>query len=247
LAVTYSNDGDVSGLHGPPGYKSDIWVVRLNEQMEIIWQKCIGGSYGDHPNYITQTEDGGFVVIGPTYSNNGDVSGNPSYPGNPAIWVVKLDSQGSIEWQKVYGGVGRDGLDNQHTVLKKSDYNYVIAASTNSSPSHDVQCEQFIDRNAWIFEIALPDTTNIITPPVGAGEVKVYPNPATTELWLQLSDNIPPVQAQIELYSHTGKLLYKAQPTGHFHKIDVTHLPSGLYLVRLWDGERWSTEKVVVE
>jgi len=247
LAVTYSNDGDVSGLHGPPGYKSDIWVVRLNEQMEIIWQKCIGGYYGDHPNYITQTEDGGFVVIGPTYSNNGDVSGNPSYPGNPAIWVVKLDSQGSIEWQKVYGGVGHDGLDNQHTVLKKSDYNYVIAASTNSSPSHDVQCEQFIDFNAWIFEIALPDTTNIITPPVGVGEVRVYPNPATTELWLQLSDNISPAQAQIELYSHTGKLLYKAQPTGHFHKIDVTNLPSGLYLIRLWDGERWSTEKVVVE
>ena len=247
LAVTYSNDGDVSGLHGPPGVKGDFWVVRLNEQMEIIWQKCIGGYYHDDPYYITQTEDGGFVVIGTTFSNNGDVSGNPSYPGNPAIWVVKLDSQGSIEWQKVYGGVGHDGLDNQHTVLKKSDYNYVIAASTNSSPSHDVQCEQFIDFNAWIFEISLPDTTNIITPPVGAGELRVYPNPATTELWLQLSDNIPPAQVQIELYSHTGKLLYKAQPTGHFHKIDVTNLPSGLYLIRLWDGERWRTEKVVVE
>jgi len=227
--------------------KGDFWVVRLNEQMEIIWQKCIGGYYHDDPYYITQTEYGGFVLFGTTYSNNGDVSGNPSYPGNPAIWVVKLDSQGNIKWQKVYGGVGHERLENQYTVLKKSNYNYIFAASTDSSPSHDVQCEQFIDFNAWIFEIALPDTTYIITPPVGAGEVRVYPNPATTELWLQLSDNIPPVQAQIELYSHTGKLLYKAQPTGHFHKIDVTHLPSGLYLVRLWDGERWSTEKVVVE
>ena len=251
MGVTYSNDGDVSGLHGPPGGPpygwGDIWVVRLNEQMEIIWQKCIGGYDEENPHYITQTEDGGFVLFGTTYSNNGDVSGNPSYPGNPAIWVVKLDSQGNIKWQKVYGGVGHERLENQYTVLKKSNYNYIFAASTDSSPSHDVQCEQFIDFNAWIFEIALPDTTYIITPPVGAGEVRVYPNPAITELWLQLPDNIPPAQAQIELYSHTGKLLYKAQPTGHFHKIDVTHLPSGLYLVRLWDGERWSTEKVVVE
>jgi hypothetical protein len=77
--------------------------------------------------------------------------------------------------------------------------------------------------------------------------VKLYPNPATTELWLQLPENLPPAQAQIELYGTTGKLLYKAQPTGRFHKIDVAHLPAGLYLIRLWDGERWRTEKVVME
>lgn len=77
--------------------------------------------------------------------------------------------------------------------------------------------------------------------------VKLYPNPATTELWLQLPVNLPLPQAQIELYGHTGRLLYNSQPTGHFHEIDVAHLPAGLYLVRMWDGEKWRTEKVVVE
>ncbi len=253
VASTYSNDGDVSGLHGPPGGPpggwNDIWVVRLNTQMEIVWQKCIGGYDSDNPLYITQTEDGGFVVIGTTRSNNGDVSGNPSWPGTyAAIWVVKLDAQGNIEWQKVYGGWGLDYLENPHTVLKKSDYNYVLAATTNFSPSFDVQCGTFsANYNAWIFEIALPDTTSVISPPASATELTVYPNPATTELWLQLPENIPPSQVKIELYSPTGRLLYKAQPTGHFHKIETAHLPSGLYLVRLWDGERWATEKVVVE
>jgi hypothetical protein len=252
IAITHSNDGDVSGLHGSPGgppYWGDIWVVRLNEQMEIIWQKCIGGYRSDYPNYITQTEDGGFVVIGTTLSNNGDVSGNPSWPGTyGAIWVVKLDAQGNIEWQKVYGGWGNELLKNPHTVLKKSDYNYVIAASTTFSPSHDVQCGTFsANRNAWIFEIALPDPVNVITPRTRANEIKIYPNPATTELWLQLPENMPPSLAKIELYGPTGKLLYKAQPTSQFHKIETAHLPAGLYLVRLWDGERWRTEKVVVE
>jgi len=253
VAGTNSNDGDVSGLHGPPGGPpggwSDIWVVRLNEQMEIMWQKCIGGYDNDLPNYITQTEDGGFVVIGTTRSNDGDVSGNPSYPGTyAAIWVVKLNEHGNIEWQQCYGGWGSEKLENPHTILKKNDYNYVIAASTTTSPSFDVQCGTFIgNRNAWILEIALPDTTSVISPPASATELTVYPNPATTELWLQLPENLPTAQTQIELYGPTGRLLYNSQPTGHFHKIDVAHLPAGLYLVRLWDGERWRTEKVVVE
>ncbi|MFY9145406.1 MAG: T9SS type A sorting domain-containing protein [Bacteroidales bacterium] len=64
---------------------------------------------------------------------------------------------------------------------------------------------------------------------------------------MQLPENMPPAPAKIELYSPTGKLLYKAQPLSRYHKIETTHLPSGLYLIRLWDGERCRTEKVVVE
>jgi hypothetical protein len=252
VAGTNSNDGDVSGLHGPPGGPpggwSDIWVVRLNEQMEIIWQKCIGGYDSELPNYITQTEDGGFVVIGTTRSNDGDVSGNPSWPGTyAAIWVVKLDAQGNIEWQKVYGGWGSERLENPHTILKKSDHNYVIAASTTFSPSHDVQCGTFsANRNAWIFEIALDDTVNVIEQFAGTGEMFVYPNPATSETWLQLPENLPLTAMFIELYSPTGRLLYRAQPTSKFHKIEVAHLPKGLYFVRIWDGEQWLVEKLVV-
>jgi hypothetical protein len=252
IASTYSNDGDVSGLHGPPGAPpeawNDFWVVRLNEQMEIIWEKCLGGYRSDAPLYITQTEDNGFIVIGFTRSNDGDVSGNPSKPGTDvAIWVVKLTELGDIEWQHCYGGWGSERLENPHTILKKSDYNYVIAASTNFSPSHDVQCETFSgNRNAWIFEIALPDTLDIIFSPASARGIKTYPNPATTELWLQLPENMPFAQAQIELYGPTGSLLYKAQPTSQFHKIETADLLKGLYLLRLWDGKQWFGEKVVV-
>jgi hypothetical protein len=72
-----------------------------------------------------------------------------------------------------------------------------------------------------------------------------FHNPTTTQAWLQLPENTPLAKAQIELYSPTGRLLYKAQPTGHFHKIEVEHLPKGLYLVRVWDGEKWLVEKLV--
>jgi hypothetical protein len=246
IAFTVSNDGDVSGLHGPTDLYGDIWVVRLDEQMEIVWQQCLGGFRTDHPNYITQTEDGGFVVIGTTNSNDGDVSGNHSLSGDFDIWVVKLDGDGELIWQQCYGGKWSERLENPHTVLKKSDYNYVFAASSNFSPSFDVQCGTFHNYNAWLFEIALDDTTHIINPVANEQSINIFPNPASTEAWLQLPANIPLTDMQIELYNPTGMLLYKAQPTSNFHWIETSQLPAGLYVVRLWDGSSWQSGRLVV-
>ena len=45
----------------------------------IQWQKCLGGSLGDFAESIQQTKDGGYIVAGVTFSNDGDVFGNHSY------------------------------------------------------------------------------------------------------------------------------------------------------------------------
>ena len=52
---------------------------------------------------------------------------------------------------------------------------------------------------------------------------------------------------QVELISPTGRLIYTSKAEGDFHKIELKHLPPGLYLIRLWDGESWLVEKVVKE
>jgi hypothetical protein len=48
---------------------------------------------------VQQTIDGGFVVTGYSYSNDGDVTGHHDGTGFADYWMVKLDSAGSIEWQ----------------------------------------------------------------------------------------------------------------------------------------------------
>jgi hypothetical protein len=245
-AGTYSNDGDVSGLHGSPDMYGDIWVIKLDKQMGIVWQKCLGGYRTEYANFITQTDDGGFVVIGTTNSNDGDVSGNHSFSGDFDIWVVKMNGQGELLWQQCYGGKWSERLENPHTVLKKSDYNYVFAASSNFSPSFDVQCGTFHNYNAWLFEIALDDTTHIINPVANEQSINIFPNPTSTEAWLQLPANIPLTDMQIELYNPTGMLLYKAQPVSNFHKIETAQLPVGLYVVRMWDGSSWQSGRLVV-
>ena len=120
--MTRSNNGDVSGNNGD----WDIWVLKLDESGNLIWQKCLGGSGTDVSHTIQQTTDGGFAIAGFTSSDDGDVSGNR---GGFDIWVIKLDETGNVSWQKCLGGSGNDwGRSIQQT----NDGGYIVAGSTSS-------------------------------------------------------------------------------------------------------------------
>jgi len=97
--LTLSNDGDVNGNHG----SYDYWIIKLNSNGVIQWQKTLGGTDSEKATSIKQTSDGGYIIAGFTLSNNGDVSGNHGN-GNYDYWIVKLYSNGSIQWQKSLGG-----------------------------------------------------------------------------------------------------------------------------------------------
>jgi gliding motility-associated-like protein len=76
---------------------------------------------------IQQTNDGGYIVAGTSYSNDGDVSGNH---GEADAWVVKLSSIGAIEWQKSLGGSGYDG---SNFIQQTNDGGYILAAKSLSN------------------------------------------------------------------------------------------------------------------
>ncbi len=126
--TTTSNDGVVSGNHGA----TDYWVVKLDPTGNITWQKCLGGSSYDNAKTIRQTSDGGYIVGGETYSNDGDVSGNH---GGYDYWIVKLDAAGSINWKKIMGGLVDDELRD---IKQTSDGGYIIAGFSNSYNGGDV-------------------------------------------------------------------------------------------------------------
>jgi len=263
-AHTDSNDGDVSGLHGPaggvPDGYSDIWVVKLNEQFEIVWQKCLGGYDTDDPKYITKTEDNEFIVIGTTYSNDGDVSGNHSNPGwDTDIWAVKLDSLGEIEWQCCYGGWGSERLENPHTILKIDDYNYVIASSTDYV-SDDVECDIHAngDRDAWVFEIDIEDTTGINDMTVGEGNLSIYPNPAGDYTVFEVRSFLPDCVSQagefevkekreIQIMDVFGQVVARLPVRAEKTVWDTRNIQSGIYFYRMEIKGIVYSGKVVVQ
>ncbi|MDN7025301.1 T9SS C-terminal target domain-containing protein [Methanoculleus sp. FWC-SCC1] len=120
---TTSNDGDVSGNHG----SDDLWVVKLDADGDLLWQRCLGGSFRDAGAAIRQTSDGGYVVAGAALSFDGDVRGNN---GLSDVWVVKLDGSGSLLWQSCLGG---SGIDAGASIQETADGGYIVAGGTFSN------------------------------------------------------------------------------------------------------------------
>jgi hypothetical protein len=114
---TESNDGDVSGNHG----SRDVLVLKLDASGNKIWSKTFGGSDQEDANSIIATKDGGCIIAGDTYSNDGDVSGNHS--SDVDWWVLKLDNNGQKTWQTTLGGTD---MDQAYSIVASADGSYMV-------------------------------------------------------------------------------------------------------------------------
>lgn len=124
---TDSNDGDVIGNHS---FYFDAWLLRLDVSGNILWKKCYGGTGSDSAYAILQTPDKGFIVAGSSTSNNGDLNSNF---GASDAWVFKVDSLGTLLWQKNYGGNGDEAFKSV-TLNSDGTYTFVgYSSSTNIS------------------------------------------------------------------------------------------------------------------
>ncbi len=122
-----------------------VFVVKTDANGNIQWQRNLGGNGTDKAYAVRQTMDGGYIVVGITSSNNGDVSGNN---GGGDSWVVKLDAGGVIDWQRCLGGPGGE---TAYDVLLQPDGGYLVASGTNASGG-DVS-EHFGGADYWFVKI----------------------------------------------------------------------------------------------
>ena len=119
-----SIDGDVTGNHGG----ADCWVVKLTNLGVIQWQKSFGGSNTDVGFSIQQTTDLGYIIAGTSASNDGDVTGN--HGGGGDAWIIKIDSVGTLQWQKCFGGTS---AEEANSIFQTSDGGFIVSAETYSN------------------------------------------------------------------------------------------------------------------
>ncbi len=97
----------------------DGWLVKLDTDGSILWQKAYGGVGADSFYGVQETSDDGFILSGFTSSFGVDKN----------LWIVKMDSSGGIEWEKT---LGDDELHNGYTALETSDGDFIITADYNN-------------------------------------------------------------------------------------------------------------------
>lgn len=153
---TWSNDGDVTGNHGT----IDCWTLKLNSLGNIQWQKTYGGSRPDRASSIQQTNDGGYIIAGGSYSDDGDVTEHHGSIYYEDCWIVKLDAQGNIEWQKSLGGSNNN--ENASSIQQTTDGGYIIAGHTQSSDGGWVVKLNALGKIQWQKELGEHDATNSI-------------------------------------------------------------------------------------
>ena len=120
-----SSNGDTAGDHD-----FDYWVVKLDTGGTVKWQKLYGGLHDDTPYDIKQTTDGGYIAVGYSESNDGDVTGHHGSITSVDYWVIKLDTIGNLKWEKSYGGTQ---TDQANSVKQTIDGGYIIAGFTSSN------------------------------------------------------------------------------------------------------------------
>ncbi|MCX6253688.1 MAG: hypothetical protein NTV31_04335 [Bacteroidia bacterium] len=101
---------------------SDIWILKLNQLGEILWDKTYGGATADEANSIIQTTDAGYAIAGWTTSKN------PNKEDFPDLWVLKLNQMGEIIWDKMYGGHSAEG----NSIIQTTDGGYAVAGYIGS-------------------------------------------------------------------------------------------------------------------
>ena len=132
--MSTSADGDLTFNHGA----NDVWVLKLSPLGAIIWQHSYGGSSSDLGSQIQETLDGGFVIMGVTTSDDGDVVGyHPAAgPVSPQdVWVFKIDASGTLEWSRALGG---SGYDVNGALVPSMDGGYLVSFSYTESIDGDI-------------------------------------------------------------------------------------------------------------
>lgn len=122
-----SNDSAVTGNHG----LDDYWILKIDSIGNKQWEKSFGGIYRDRATFVDNTYDNGFIIIGSTESIGGNVTG---YHGLADYWLIKLNSLGTLLWQKCLGGTG---AELGYSVEETNDKGFILSGATTSN-NYDV-------------------------------------------------------------------------------------------------------------
>jgi hypothetical protein len=127
-----------------PGWASG-WLVKLGGGGHVHWRRSYGGPFGDSLTSVAHTPDGGFITCGVTASYG-------TAPGSKLdAWVLRLDADGEILWQRSYGGEAAD--ETCTTVLVRPDGGFFMVGATKSFGS-------LFSWDDWV--VALDETGEIL-------------------------------------------------------------------------------------
>jgi len=128
--VQTDDDGYViAGATNAFGFGSqDALLFKTDDEGNVEWTQVYGGSDYDGVDCMKRSADGGYALVGVTYSYGDAAMGD--------IYFVKTDSMGVMDWYKTFGDV--DEEDWAYSIDQCTDGGYIISGYHNLAVGHNM-------------------------------------------------------------------------------------------------------------
>ena len=108
----------------------DFHLVKLNQQGEEVWEKYFSGQNHDFLSATVATQEGGFAIVGTSYSNAG-LDKKDNSKGGSDIWLIRINEFGDELWQKTLG-TAQD--EEAKAVIQTTDFGFFVAGNIQNAP-----------------------------------------------------------------------------------------------------------------
>lgn len=161
ILIAGSSQSDSSGLktQNRRGIR-DYWLLRLDMQGNILWDRTYGGNNTEFMNSGTLINDSLIIISGWSDSPASGEKTTNSY-GYYDVWILCVNLNGDILWDKGLGGNGWDGkgfpvfLDNKLYIIASSDSDISGLKSENSRGALDIWILRLDMTGAVIWDITI--------------------------------------------------------------------------------------------
>jgi len=262
--------GSVAGLDKTEGNygEGDYWIMKLDFDGNMLWQKVLGGSMYDNPTSIVQCADGGYAITGESLS---PISGNKSEDRHGPFfdfWLVKLEAEVCPIPTDVY-------TDNITTTKASIFWNPIPDADLyqiwyrpaaggtwlkKSSTTNMKTIKSLLPETEYMYKVrtkctdgsfgAFTSTAYFTTLPLRehnapvSHTVQFFPNPATTTIHITLAETDTHVAYRI-MNMH-GQTVLSGSIHNDQQQVDVSDLSAGMYFIDLIIGTERSLQKLTI-
>jgi hypothetical protein len=127
----------------------DFWVICLDQNDQIVWEKTIGGTNIDLPSDLLISSDQNIYIGGTTKSPTSFEQTNSLF-GSWDAWLIKMTSSGNILWDKNYGGTALDGFSD---LIELPSGNIMAFGSSASSNSGNKTSSSYGSIDVWCLKL----------------------------------------------------------------------------------------------
>ena len=234
-----SDDGyiiaGVTSSYGAGGV--DVYLLKVENTGATEWSRTYGGTNDDCGYSVQQTSDGGYIIVGGTYSYGA---------GWSDVYLLKVDNTGTTQWSKTYGGTNYDA---GYSVQQTSDDGYIIAGVTYSYGAGG--------SDVYLLKV---DNTGAISPTSTARDnldnIIAGPMPFSLSSGKKFRFEKLTVKATVKIYTIVGELVRTLQETDGDGRLDWDlknddgeTIVQGLYICEITNdkGERKFLKIAIVE